>query len=86
MVCDIKFKTYFFKFHQAAYKEQNELAKSDKNETHHKGIRVTGEYKQLKDDVIHQAIKEAESNLPLDYTDNDNNNFINPGVKGGRGS
>ena len=62
------------------------MTKADKNENLHKGIRVTGEYKQLKDDVVHQVIKEAESNLPLDYIDNDNNNFINPGVKGGRGT
>ena len=72
------------KFYQAAYKELNELVKADKNDNVHKGIRVTGEYKQLKDDVVHQAIKEAESNLPLDYTENENNNFINVGLKGGR--
>ena len=60
------------------------MAKSDKNYNSHKGIRVTGEYKQLKDDVVHQVIKEAASNLPPDYTDNENNNFINAGIKGAR--
>ena len=26
---------------------------------------------------MHQVIKEAESNLPLDYTDSENNNLLN---------
>ena len=37
-----------------------------------KGIRVTGESKQLKDDVVHQAIEEAVTSSHPDYIENDN--------------
>ena len=37
-----------------------------------KGIRVTGESKQLKDDVVHQAIEEAVTSSAPDYNENDN--------------
>ena len=37
-----------------------------------KGIRVTGESKQLKDDVVHQAIEEAVTSSDPDYIENDN--------------
>ena len=46
---------------------------------------MTGETKQLKDDVVHQAIKDAESNQPEEYDDRDNSNFINPSTKQPRG-
>ena len=46
---------------------------------------MTGETKQLKDDVVHQAIKDAESNQPEEYDDVDNSNVINPSTKQPRG-
>ena len=46
---------------------------------------MTGETKQLKDDVVHQAIKDAESNQPEEYDNRDNSNVINPSTKQLRG-
>ena len=46
---------------------------------------MTGETKQLKDDVVHQAIKDAESNQPEEYDDTDNSNVINQSTKQPRG-
>jgi len=69
----------------AAYDELNEFDGLDKNGNLPKGIRVTGESKQLKDDVVHQAIEDA-ANLPPDYDDSENNNFISTRVRGQRSS
>ena len=46
---------------------------------------MTGETKQLKDDVVHQAIKDAETNQPDEYNHDDNSNFINTSTKQQRG-
>ena len=57
---------------KAAYDELNEFSSTDKNDNLLKGIRVTGESKQLKDDVVHQAIEEAVTSSAPDYNENDN--------------
>ena len=57
---------------KAAYDELNEFSSTDKNDNMLKGIRVTGESKQLKDDVVHQAIEEAVTSSHPDYIENDN--------------
>ena len=67
---------------QASYDELNEYEKPDKNYNLPKGIRVTGETKQLKDDVVHQAIKDAETNQP---DDTDSSNLMSPSYNQPRG-
>ena len=57
---------------KAAYDELNEFSSTDKNDNLLKGIRVPGESKQLKDDVVHQAIEEAVTSSAPDYNENDN--------------
>ena len=60
---------FFLKFNIAFkvdYSEFGELESSlDRNGNLPNGIRVTGESKQLKDEVLHQVIKEAESSQQL---------------------
>ena len=70
---------------QDSYDELNEYARPDKNYNLPKGIRVTGETKQLQDDVVHQAIKEAENNQAQEYDNNDSSHFISPTAKQPRG-
>ena len=60
---------------QAAYDELNEFEGLDKNDNLPKGIRVTGESKQLQDDVVHQVIEEAAKSPP-DYDESEKNNFV----------